>query len=365
MKESQKRARQDVVATALKTLLANEGSGLTRKTFFLPTSSTPSEAEIEACKGRRWQKPVLDRLVDKGLLVVAKVGDDMGYGPGDRTLIRKVLRDYEDDGLLLASLVFPNEVRGVELPSVRDALEEEEALTRQHQVDDVLDKVTDTKAMDKMGKDLQEAIDKHGPGLVLADALTRFTLAVNEQHTTARESYNRLVLSMESMAKAYGDHTKRMEAMLSAQSARTGTVETKVGGYNKRLDALEKREQEHTAAIHRLVNILQEYHVREKTNGSGFDVSEVAEKMAAAVAVEVKPLLDANTENFSKVTALMYALQGSTETLAGHLKSKEADRLSDLNRRLEAHIKDGQELQELLSEVWLKMDGDKDGPATE
>jgi len=110
VKDSEKRARIAVCYEGLLYLVRGT-EPITRKEFFQATEKMAKEPTmIEAIRPSSWQKTYVERLVDAGYVNKATDGVQVTYSAVDKLKILMLIKDHDEYGLKLSSLLFPHEV---------------------------------------------------------------------------------------------------------------------------------------------------------------------------------------------------------------------------------------------------------------
>lgn len=338
--EQQKRIRLELAASGLKFILREEP--ITRKSFFIP-ENTPIQADPAYSReiaNVNWQRDFLVRLIDEKILAKGNSdGRADTFKVIDSQEIRRILKDHDKDGLMLAKHLFPGEVvLPVAISRVSDSEEEiseaevSEALEERH-TSNVGASVWKSGSEDEES-DRALVIRKFDTiGGILSEVL-------NYLKDTSKEQNVIFGAISENLAFIRDDKFDEMESKLRG-------VKDEFNGVKKRLDKMETASNQLTGVQGSLNHNIKKL-IEEGSNEGQ------AEEMATAVANALTPLADSVNElNRQMKTSDIRtgALQQSTNALVAYLKNAEDDKLGKVLKMLEQHVEDGKTIGDMLLDV--------------
>ncbi len=326
LKDSDKRARCDLVYEALRDLLSStsDGKGLTRREFFTPLSSCSTVAHLRASNSQSWQQPVLDRLVHAQILKKEDHSGTTAYMLQDAGLARSVLLDWKVEGLILTRLVFPAAVSLDAMTQRKDAIVASE-------VEAVGDEIAEGES-----EDVAERVGK---------TLVQLIKVLDRQYTDVRADFTALTATL--------DHIRDgMVALAQYQdqlSANLGSVEKRLGGNNKRLDDVEGRLLE---VSKKLDKVPQPSSYAATLSPDSANLISTA--ISNAVASLMQPSLSRMIELTESASACADDTANSASEISDMVKDRRLNQVHALLHRLDSSVKDQGAMRELLLEMVSK-----------
>ena len=340
MKESHKQARIGVAATGIRFMVemqleagqdSDERIAMFKRDIFKPIKSfTPAEA-TEVHK-KRWQSDFLHRLVEYNLITkhTKNGGGHEGYTVRNLKLLERISDDYfEKSGELLSGLLWP----GKATKKAREAMAEAMSATNKPPTPPsstpMLQRKSKSKAIEKFEGRLEKKVEREKE---INDGRDKRSLNKDfvESASLSDVAENIIGFSnvLESLIGIMGDNfTVIMEEI---ESSGQGELAKKVGGYNKRLDTIEKQ--------------------MSQLNSSASETNNIVSKLSKQTEDFSQQAID-----FSNLVTTLNEAKESDEKLKTDvirlIESINDDRKDELQKimsRLSSHVSDGETLREML-----------------
>jgi hypothetical protein len=285
---------------------------LLKDIFILPQNSTATEfQEATGSQARKWQRRILDQLVDEGL--VKKTLDDgqQCYAPADKKRLNEILNNYADyDGSMLSALVFPKKPAGKQL----------EEVLRRHLVDEDGAAATaeNARTEENSTNQLLEPVQADNRIGSLIDSFHTLIEAVASNHRQFDSQFNGL--------------SDRQDEVLGAIDLVQEKVEQKDRSITKRIDQMEQR----MAALQTVIEAVQR---TLKTTMSSIEELTKTERYSAELVTVLSNL-------HGLITGLNANVLGSMQQNAAMQK----DKWGHVLRRLDANIAENGALRNLFLE---------------
>jgi predicted nucleic-acid-binding protein len=310
LKESQKAARLELAQNTLGILL--RGVALPKHTPTTTPVGSMSKAMEKEWEDLTWQRRFMARLLEHGLAEMCEFDDKegMGFRARDFYVLKAIHDEHEEgDGLFLASLLFPDETGGVQLPERKDA------------IDHTL------KAADKKLDELYDANTPDSPGD--GGVVDKFIHFVGDELKALAKTVSSSVKALNHISDTNIDLKKTILELLEAFRDKqaefaefTAHIEQKIGGNNRRIDELDKRQAELTKQVQ----------------------AALAQVGKGEVPEEVVQVIDKNAIS-------MKAFAAGVNNLAGLINRERRDRLVELAERLKQNTEDAAMLHTRILEV--------------
>lgn len=330
--EQQKRIRLELAASGLK--FALQADRITRRSFFLPEDVPiqTNPAYSKEIANKNWQASFLERLVSKKIFSKGYDGRIITYQVVDHYEIRRILRDHENDGLLLSKHLFPSEVV---LPTAIERIPEPVDSDTSAGMGEVLK--TGQRLHIHEGEDTEKDTDRVFLRKNLDALGTVLTSLLDYMKGSTTESGEILNAISENLA-----HIR--DEKFDEVGSRIRGVKDEFNSLKKRVDKMEVSSNQLTGVQGSLNHSIKQ--LIESSNHSG-----QAEEVATAVATALLPLANSVNELTAHLKASdtrSEALRQSTEMLANYMKNAEEDKMGHVLKMLKRHIEDGQTISDML-----------------
>jgi len=342
LKEANKEARLEIVEAALIRMRDNRGVVQTRKEIFSPTTSS-SIAQIQESKSSKWQQKVLDRMVKRGLLAPITGAGQLRYTVSNYDILSHVLDDWENGSATeLPSYVSPRDVGKTEADFKPPGSKED-------------DEDDDEEEKPVLGDSLPGLVEALGDAATLSEE--EFRKSVFKGLDVVFRGHNSVIKRVDEYQKTSWEGISRLlQVLKDTLEAAEGTrkqqshIEQRVGSYNKKLEALERRLVTIEGGIANLPNRL--------SNGNR-TVKAVYEPEAVKRLDEISSDLGGHRTTIATLSAQTVALRQSINKLVEN--SDQRVKLAGLVAKLKQQASDSESLQEML----LELMEDKREPKTE
>lgn len=342
MKESQKRARMEIAIAGLSWLLSlgqvtGKTQGKTRKEIFVPLKGATPVQISEALK-KPWQTELLDRLVKDDLLEQINSGAMIGYEVKDGYSVGRIVKNFEEDGSILANYLWPGSTVITEKTEEPDLESPELATVEIEETEESGDVVTNIKQVITLLKLLLEVLGANQK--VIDDRLKRST----EAHTREAGAILEMASEIDKFKTVTSNYTEKMAAWITKSSAEQ---DKRLNGLNKRMEELEHR----IADTHKLV---EASHITMKTATTA--VNKLTE--SAIDITGVSKFLEASNTRTT-------ALQQAVDALVSRLNAAEEDKIAKLVKKLDSNASESAGLRDMLLEhlAERRTDGERESSA--
>lgn len=312
MHDSVKKIRIDLLHSGLLWLLKQgPNKSASRKDIFVGIMSLNDANDAKRAKifkeahNKQWQVACLDRLIDYGWLKKTGNASQTTYYITDADAIALVLKDYDNNGTMLAHFLFPKEVPAPSLSKM--------VLGSDPIPDESLEKEPETIVAEPQELDVGKLLVAVASGVAdIKEKQTDFIKRLLNTFQVLLEPFTKMVIE---------NHTQLSSTLENKYSELSTKFDNKIGAANKRIEALE-------TSINSQRNVLEASQAAiKKLNLS----EDLLNKIVAA---------DKNTQE----------LQATVNELAKLIKAKEQNKLADILAAVKRNTEENVQLQQLILE---------------
>lgn len=315
MHDSIKKIRIDLLYNGLKWLF-NQGPNLSasRKDLFVGIMELRELNDLKKAKvikeahNKQWQVTCLDRLIEFNCLKKHGAASQTTYSILDRAMVDIMLKDYINNGTMLAHFLFPKEVPSPSLSKM--VLGSDPVLENSPTAPDEPETIV-AEPQEEM--DIGKLLIAVATGVAdIKEKQTNFTKTVLNTFQILLEPFNKLVIE---------SHSSILSSFDKFYNELNSKIDVKFNAANKRIEQLE-------TSVKAQLNVLEASQASiKKLNLSG----DLLNKITAA---------DKNT----------IELQNSVNELAKLIKSKEQNKLTDILAAVKRNTEENAQLQQLILE---------------
>lgn len=317
MHDSIKKIRLDLLNCGLKWLLS-KGSDVSasRKDLFIGLMNLKDVNEAKKVKilkeahNKQWQVICLDRLIDAGFMRKHGQASQTTYSITDSDSISLLLKDYDNDGVMLAHYLFPKEVPAPSLSKMVFGSD-----PNPDETSDELDQ--SVKLSEEIIAEPQEELDV---GKLLVAVAAGVADVKDKQTDLLKRMLNVFQSLLEPFTKLIIEHHTHLLNFVEEKHSDLSTkFDAKINSSNKRINDLE-------SAIKAQLNVLE-------ANQAAVKKLNLSEDFLKKI-IEA----DRNTQQ----------LQVSVNELADLVRAKEQNKLSDILAAVKRNSEESSQLQQLI-----------------
>jgi hypothetical protein len=367
MKEATKRARVFLTWNLLDFLFrTGDRRPYTRKELFQqsvePSKMLDPEINKES-RNTRWQAQILKALQERHIIEPVNEDGQTFYVLDRGATARTILEEWEDDnGMLVRALVFPNEVdfdaffvkrvkednteySQVPMPPSRQEIDEELAKVPEDRREEAREQLEETRLADD---EVEEILDRNAEtkdGRFVARLVLLLTRKYNVSIATLNSLLERMIDGMGDMKSEIADLARASLKVSEEIGPRLSEVEKRTGGYNKRLDTLDRHVVDVASAVRNAS--------RQDTGRIVADLRQVLEPLVMQQKQEPEAMASALAKAIaSTLTEVTKEIQKNTATIEQvHAQQEQRQKtLQLLAKSLEANVKEAETLRLLILE---------------
>lgn len=317
MHDSIKKIRLDLLNCGLKWLLS-KGSDVSasRKDLFIGLMNLKDVNEAKKVKilkeahNKQWQVICLDRLIDAGFMRKHGQASQTTYSITDSDSISLLLKDYDNDGVMLAHYLFPKEVPAPSLSKMVFGSD-----PNPDETSDELDQ--SVKLSEEIIAEPQEELDV---GKLLVAVAAGVADVKDKQTDLLKRMLNVFQSLLEPFTKLIIEHHTHLLNFVEEKHSDLSTkFDAKINSSNKRINDLE-------SAIKAQLNVLE-------ANQAAVKKLNLSEDFLKKI-IEA----DKNTQQ----------LQASVNELTVLVRAKEQNKLSDILAAVKRNSEESSQLQQLI-----------------
>lgn len=322
MHDSIKKIRLDLLNCGLKWLLS-KGSDVSasRKDLFIGLMNLKDVNEAKKVKilkeahNKQWQVICLDRLIDAGFMRKHGQASQTTYSITDSDSISLLLKDYDNDGVMLAHYLFPKEVPA---PSLSKMVFGSDPVTEELESDvPGPDRTLPRKSTGEIIAEPQEELDV---GKLLVAVAAGVADVKDKQTDLLKRMLNVFQSLLEPFTKLIIEHHTHLLNFVEEKHSDLSTkFDAKINSSNKRINDLE-------SAIKAQLNVLE-------ANQAAVKKLNLSEDFLKKI-IEA----DKNTQQ----------LQASVNELTVLVRAKEQNKLSDILAAVKRNSEESSQLQQLI-----------------